>query len=169
MSVSKEELVYENDENLVIATASGVNRRTTTTSKPIIPNGPESKGGKRTGWYITFDEQGESDPIYIESAGELANLPSNALLAQEYLNLLRAENPTLAAELESMLTVPQRHTAHHTQGADVGSRVKEIFRAGKLSHLSYQDSQIGDGIRVSPVTHRAQNPTKVTGKDGIKW
>jgi len=168
MSGSKE-LKYCQDDGLVIATASGINRRTTTTSNPIIPNGPENKVGKRTGWYISFDEQGESNPVYIESAVELANLPTNAIFMREYLNLLQVENLVLATELESMLTAPRRHTAHHTQGADVGSRVKEIFRAAKLSHLTYQDSQIGDGINISQVTHRAKNPNKVTGKDGIKW
>lgn len=153
----------------IIAGATGANRRTITTGAPIVENGPPIKRGVRQGFYVMRNDLGDVALVQVESAGELAQLPQDALPAQEYLNLLEQEDPVIANELRQLLTNPEHHTSHHTAGANIGDRVKSLFQKAKLNHIPQQDPQLGQGIEVVEVRHCPSNTTILTGYDQVVW
>lgn len=157
------------DPGQVEARAVGAKRRTTTIQTPLVENGPRWGKGVRSAWYFTVDDRAEIELVTVQTADELANLPENSLSAQEYINLISQESPVLAAQLAETLLDPQHHTAHHTQGADVGPRVKAIFQQAKLISASFKDKNIGRDIVIPPVQRRPRNPATLTGSDGVTW
>lgn len=167
----REEATLRDDPSDVMSTPPGTRRRTTIMRPSPIDGGPNYGDGRQTGWYVVYDVvTGEHKLISIESTGELADLPQDALPAGEYANLLAQENESLAAHLFSFLREDATtHTAHHTSGADAGNRNKLIFASAQLDQLQYQDNQIGQGIKIPQVRHRAKDPSSVVGPDNVEW
>lgn len=159
------------DPTEVMSTQPGKNRRTTVMSRSPIDGGPDYTDGRQIGWYIVYDvTTGEHKLVSIQSTGELADLPQDALAAEIYINLLVQENESLAAQLFSFLREDAiTHTTHHTSGADVGKRNQLIFSRAQLDQLQYQDHKVGEGIVVPPIRHRAKHPSAVVGPDSVEW
>lgn len=149
--------------------AIGSSRRTTVVRSSLISRGPTWKDGVRKSLFTAVDPEGEVQIFEVESAGELANLPKNAINIHVYMNLLAGENSEVAAELGEILEDIEYHTAHHTAGTDNGERLKAILRKSKLDRLTYQDKKIGSGIVIEESLHRKVNPETLTGPDGVTW
>ncbi len=156
--------------DLVVITTAGSKRRTSFTSAALVENGPDWTDGSRTAWFVTLDANGDTQLVSVENATELANLPSDAISAQEYANQIAVESPSLAAEFFGFLTEDASpHTAHHTTGADVGPRVRTIFQRDQLGSLVYQDSLIGQGISIPDIVRRPRDPATLVGDDQVEW
>lgn len=167
----REEEALRDDPSDVMSTPPGTRRRTTIMRPSPIDGGPNYGDGRQTGWYVVYDVvTGEHKLISIESTGELADLPQDALPAGEYANLLAQENESLAAHLFSFLREDATtHTAHHTRGSDLGKRAKLIFAREQLSYIDYQDREIGEGVVVPPIRSRAKDPASIVGPDNVEW
>lgn len=159
------------DPTEVIAKQPGTKRRTTINRESPIDGGPRYKTGRKTGWYVLLNvTTNEYELVSVQTSGELADLPQDALPAGEYANLLAQENEGLAAHLFSFLrNEATHHTAHHTGGSDLGKRAKLIFARDQLSYIDYQDSQIGENIVVPSIRSRAKDPSTIVGPDNVEW
>lgn len=160
---------YDPEQTGTQIMAIGSTRRTTIFRDSHISGGPKWPDGVRKSLFTAVSEVGEVEVYEVESAGELANLPTNAIDFQIYLNLLNQENPGLANQISGLLGEISYHTAHHTAGSDKRERLKSMLRLSQLNSLIYQDKKIGSGIVIYEQQGQRVDEASVKKDDGVGW